>query len=254
MKDNIKKDNRKALPKFLLMMLCAAVVGGVLGFLTGYFGEQDAAVVIELAADSFFTVIAPWAIPVTAVVLLGAALWYYAGAKRLIAAWDGEDEDTVDAAEEKLNWVLLLTTVQMALNFFFFAVGNRYIPIGNMALLVNVAVFLVVMAVITVLQQKVVDQTRRLNPEKQGSVYDRKFKEKWLASCDEAEQRQIGQAAYKAYSTVNLLCPILWVLLLVGGFVFDWGLLPVFLVSLIWGVLNVTYTLEAMRLSQKHSV
>ena len=102
---------------------------------------------------------------------------------------------TRDAAEEKLNWVLLLTTVQMALNFFFFAVGNRYIPIGNMALLVNVAVFLVVMAVITVLQQKVVDQTRRLNPEKQGSVYDRKFKEKWLASCDEAEQRQIGQAA-----------------------------------------------------------
>ena len=254
MKDNIKKDNRKALPKFLLMMLCAAVVGGVLGFFTGYFGEQNAAVVIELAADSFFAVIAPWAIPVTAVVLLCAAVWHYAGAKRLIAAWDGEDEDTVDAAEEKLNRALLLTTVQTAMNFFFFAVGNRYIPIGDMALLGHAAVFLVVMAVIMVLQQKVVDQTRLLNPEKQGSVYDRKFKEKWLASCDEAEQRQIGRAAYKAYSVVNLLCPILWVLLLVGGFVFDWGLLPVFLVSLIWGVLNVTYALEAMRLKQKHSM
>ena len=39
--------------------------------------------------------------------------------------------------------------------------------------------------------------TRRINPEKQGSVYDTKFFEKWVDSCDESEQRQMGQAAFQ---------------------------------------------------------
>lgn len=38
MHDDVKRDNRKALPKFLLILLGSAVFGGVLGFLTGWMG------------------------------------------------------------------------------------------------------------------------------------------------------------------------------------------------------------------------
>ena len=52
--------------------------------------------------------------------------------------------------------------------------------------------FLFILTGSTIFQQKLVDTTKRLNPEKHGSVYDTKFHEKWLASCDEAERAVIG--------------------------------------------------------------
>ena len=37
------------------------------------------------------------------------------------------------------------------------------------------------------------------------------------------------------------------------GFVCDIGVLPVFVAMLLWGILQVTYTLECIRLSRKHA-
>ena len=89
-------------------------------------------------------------------------------------------------------------------------------------------------------------------PEKQGSVYDLRFKKKWLESCDEAEQRQIGQAAYKAFNVVNGACGLLWVLLILLSYAFHFSVqLPVFLVCLLWLLLSVTYTLECIRLGRR---
>ena len=105
--------------------------------------------------------------------------------------------------------------------------------------------------VATVLQQKVVDLTKKINPEKRGSVYDMKFQKKWLDSCDESEQRQIGQACYKAYQAVTKVSLWLWVALMVLHFAFDTGLLPAVPVLIIFGVLQITYTLETIRLSRK---
>ena len=36
--NTVKKDNRKALPKYLLILFVAAIFGGVLGFATGWVG------------------------------------------------------------------------------------------------------------------------------------------------------------------------------------------------------------------------
>ena len=106
-------------------------------------------------------------------------------------------------------------------------------------------------AILIIIQQKVVDLTRELNPEKQGSVYDLKFRKKWLNSCDEAEQKQIGQAAYKAYHVLNTTCPILWVFLILLSFIMEISLLPSFLILLLWGILSLTYILECIRMSRR---
>lgn len=250
MKSNPKNDNRKALPKYLLIMLLSGLIGGVLGtltFLAGTVGLADRALG---ALDSLMRLAACWGLPVTSLLTLTAAAVLYRRAKALCAAWDGEDESTVDRAEQKLNWVLLLTALQMALSLFFFSAAVIYVTVFSLWLLVETALFLASVAVIVVLQQKVVDLTRKLNPEKQGSIYDLKFKKKWLASCDEAEQQQIGQAAYQSYRVVNAVCPILWGILIFLSFIMELSLLPSFLVLLIWGLLNLTYIAECIRMKR----
>lgn len=249
MNDNVKKENRKALPKYLLILLGAAIFGGVLGFAAGWMGHDNLSETIAAAIARGVTAAAPGALLITSVVSLALILWLYRGAKALFTGWDGEDEGAMDRAEEKLSWALLLTGAQTVLDMFFFAVAQTG---QNRAALWSLLFFLVSVFAMIFAQQKIVDLERRMNPEKKGSVYDLKFKKKWFESCDEAEQKQIGQASYKAFNVVNTACPFLWMALLVLSYIFDFDLLmPVFTVCLLWLVLNVSYCLERIRLSKR---
>ena len=247
--NTVKRDNRKALPKFFLILLGAAVFGGVAGFAAGWMGHDNLSGVVTAAVTGWLTAMAPWAMIVTSAVSLAVILWLYRSAKKLYASWDGEEETAVEQAEEKLSWAMMAAAVQVVLDMFFFAAA---VVSENMSALIGVAVFVLSIALLTVAQQKLVDQIRRMNPEKQGSVYDVHFNKKWLASCDEAEQKQIGQAAYKAYHTVNVACPFLWMTLVLLSYAFDFGLLmPAFTVCLLWLLLTVTYCLECIRLGKR---
>ena len=247
--NTVKRDNRKALPKYLLILFVAAIFGGVLGFAAGWVGHDNLSEVIATAVADGLTAAAPWALLGTSVVSLALILWLYRAAKALFTGWDGEDEAVMDRADEKLNWALLLTAAQMVLDMFFFAVAQSA---HNMTALWSVLFFLVSIFLLVFAQQKIVDLTRRMNPEKQGSVYDTKFKKKWFESCDEAEQKQIGQAAYKAFNVVSTACPILWLALLVLSYAFDFELLmPTFIVCFIWLLMQVSYCLECIRLGKR---
>ena len=245
----VKKDNRKALPKYLLILLAAAVFGGVLGFAAGWVGHDNLSEVIAAAVTNALTAAAPWALLATSVVSLAAILWLYRGARGLFTGWDVEDDDVMDRADEKLNWALLITAAQVVLDMFFFAVAQSA---HNMTALWSVLLFIVSIFLLVFAQQKIVDLTRKMNPEKKGSVYDTKFKKKWFESCDEAEQKQIGQAAYKAFNVVSAACPILWGGLLLLSYAFNFSLLmPTFIVCVIWLLLQVSYCLEAIRLGRR---
>ena len=248
--NDVKKDNRKALPKYLLILLAAAVFGGVLGFAAGWVGHDNISEVIATAVAYGLTLAAPWALLATSAVSLVVILWLYRGAQGLFNGWDGGDDDTMDRADEKLNWALLLAAAQLVLDMFFFAVAESgESPLGG---IVGFLSFIVSVFLLIVTQQKVVDLTRRMNPEKKGSIYDVRFKEKWFESCDEAEQKQIGQAAYKAFNVMSTACPVLWVALLMLSYAFNFDLLmPVFTVCLLWLLLQVSYCLECIRLGKR---
>lgn len=250
--DDVKRENRKALPKYLLILLGAAVFGGVLGFVTSFAEDLGAAETVTAGINAFLRSVGPWAIPVYSAVLLGAGFGLYCRAKRDFAAWDGDDEILMDGAEEKLNWTLLLSTLTLLLDFFFLAASTASLfPDGGRTALVMAGWFVLSVAAVTVQQQRVVDLTKRMNPEKRGSIYDVKFHKKWMDSCDEAERAQIGQASYQAYRTMNVACPLLWAILLCGNFVFGYGLLPTFVVVLLWGILQVSYILECIRMEKR---
>lgn len=243
-----KTDNRKALPKFLLTLLAAAVFGGILGFGAGWLGHDHLSDVIVSAVVRGVVAAAPWALLGTCGVSLLLVIWLYTGARRLFTRWDGEDESVMEQAEEKLSWGLLVASVQTVLGIFFFPAAVMGQEPG---VLWNIAIFLLSEFSMIVSQQKIVDLTRNMNPEKRGSVYDAKFQKTWFESCDEAEQKQIGQAAYKAFRTVSGTCGLLWVALILLGYAFNISiLLPVFLLCLLWLVLNISYCLESIRLGR----
>ena len=247
--NTVKKDNRKAFPKYLLILFVSAIFSGVLGFAAGWIGHDNLSEVIAAAVTHGLTAAAPWALLVTSAVSLTAILWLYRSAKGLFTGWDGEDEAVMDRADEKLNWAMLLTAAQFVLDMFFFAVAQSA---HNMTAVWSVLFFIVSAFTLVFAQQKIVDLTRRMNPEKKGSVYDVKFKKKWFESCDEAEQKQIGQAAHKAFNVVSTACPILWAALLMLSYAFDFDLLmPVFTVCLLWLLLQVSYCLECIRLGRR---
>lgn len=248
-----KGENRKALPKFALTMLGSLLLGGLLGFAVGvgrFFVAADNLIPWINGALSAAT---PWGIPVTSVLTLGPAFFLYRSAAKKFAAWGGGDEDeTSESIEASLSWVLLLSAVQLLINFFFMAAFCVYYMDADIDALALVGVFVVSDALVIFAQQKTVDLERKMNPEKHGSVYDTKFQKKWLESCDESERRQIGQACYKAYMVATRFCLGLWLVLVILSMVFEMSILPVFVLLLVWGVLQVTYTLECIRLG-KHS-
>lgn len=244
-----KTENSKALPKFLVTIVVATLIGGGLGYLSGIVGATNLPQTVVQGLYRVLKIFAPWSIWVSSAVLLGVGIWKYRAAKRLFLGWDGEDEESMEKAEEQLNWTMLANALGMILNYSFFAIGVQLLDVGMAAVGLFLS-FILSMVVMTVLQQKVVDLTRQMNPEKRGSIYDMKFQKKWLASCDENELRQMGQAAYKAFTAVTYTCVGLWAILVLLAYVLDVGILPVCLVMLIWGVSQVTYVLECIRLGR----
>ena len=113
--DEIKQANRKALPKFLLFAVVCALVGGVIGYFSADV-EPDSLVPMMKNAGAFFGIrIAPWLMLALAVIVPVVCIPIYRRAMRLVATWDGEDEDISDTIDRKLSAVIWLTSAAFIL-------------------------------------------------------------------------------------------------------------------------------------------
>ena len=259
MNNKIQTDNKKFRGKYILIMLACLVGGGVLGVIISHLSHDAGGNVFDAFAAGLaqlLTVLAPWGIPVLSLILLPMGFGSLRTARTRLAAWDGEDEDAAEAIEACTNRVLLVSNLLMLGNQLFLSMCLVYaLPLDrlmNLVLLtVSVVLFLADMAWSVRLQQQTVDLTRTMNPEKQGSVYDPKFQKKWLDSCDENERRQIGEAAYKAFTAGSHACATLWAVLIILHLMFDIGLLPMAVVLGIWAVLLVTYHVNAAKAGRR---
>lgn len=252
MKNKEKSENRKALPKLLGMVLVSAIAGGVFGLIFGFLGASNLSDRIVENIYTFLKIVSPWSVLVFSLLLLSIGSCQYRSAKKIFLHWDGEDEAPIERAEEKLSWGLLWDGLNVITNFLFFGVCFQVKALdSHTALALFLLSFILSTIFISLLQQKIVDLAKKINPEKKGSVYDIKFKKTWLSSCDESEQRQIGQASYKAFGAVNNTCVILWLILVLLAVAFDVGVLPFFLVALIMGVGQIVYILECIHMGRK---
>ena len=170
-------------------------------------------------------------------------------ATKLLASWDGENEEMSDTIDEKLSIVLWVTSAAFILSYFLIAASyaNGFetfkTETSGALFLAGIIGFLTIMIEAVIFQQKCVDTTKKMNPEKTASVYDTKFQKKWMESCD-------GKCAFKAYAATNTVCSILSIVLAICALVFDIGFLPSLVVCLIWIVNQSVYCKEALKYSK----
>ncbi len=253
-----KRENKKALPKFILIVVLSLALGGVLGFALVTLNLQDFQDALDGAGLFFTNHAAPWLLITLPVAELALCLPIYFSAKKQLAGWDGENETVSGQADVKLSVCLWITGLCTVAALFLLAamfagfVGNagteRMMPAPMF--FGGLAGFLADLFAPMIVQQKLVDLTKRLNPEKRGSVYDTKFQKKWYDSCDEAERAVIGRCAFQAYQAMCCTCMALWVVFALGGMFFNWGFLPAMAVCIVWGVGQSVYSWTCLKLDR----
>ncbi len=251
--NEIKKTNRKALPKFILIILACGIVGGVFGYCAAKYGLYHLAAGLVSAETFFGEKIAPWLLLVVAIVVLVVCVPVYKQAKSLFASWDGEDEVVSDEIDQKLSKVIWVSSAALILGFFLIAAAysggfTMLDDASNIPLFfLSIVAFVLIMVEGVMLQQRCVDLTKKMNPEKNGSVYDTKFQKEWLESCDEAERIMIGKCALASYGATNKACGFLAGLLAICALIFGIGFLPSLTVCIIWIVNMYAYYKEAAK-------
>lgn len=252
----IKKANRKAMPKFILIMVISMIIGGVVGFFSSKY-DLDALSGYMKTAEEFFGIhIAPWLMVTLAVILPVFFAVYYKSAKKLLTTWDGEDEEVSDTADKKLSVLVWITGVALIISYFLIAASysggfSTFDSKENTILVfISIVAFFAIMLEALIFMQKCVDTTKKINPEKTASVYDMKFQKKWLDSCDEAEKIIIGKCAFQAYRATNTVCSILAIGLALCALVFGIGFLPSLVVCVIWIVNQSVYCKAAIKCSK----
>lgn len=254
--NEIKKANRKAMPKFILIMVLSSLIGGTVGFCAAKYGLNALAGSMKNAGRFFSIYVAPWLLLMTAVIVPAVCIPVYKSAKKQLSTWDGENEEISDAIEKQLSIVIWITSTAIILALFLIAASYSGVfeSFENRDSIVSVVTgivgFLAIMIETIVIQQKCVDNAKKMNPEKTASVYDTKFQKKWLDSCDEAEKLVIGKCAFRAYSSTNTVCSALAIVLAICALIFNIGFLPSFVVCLIWLVNQFVYCREALRYSR----
>ncbi len=250
--NEIKQANRKALPTFLLVVLVCAAVGGIIGYCTGSADVDRLSSGIHAAVFFFGEHIAHWLLLAIAVTTAAVCIPMYRSAWKLLNTRDGEDEDVSELADGKISRVVWVSNLALILAFFVLSASYSaaHKAVGHVIFFfLGIASFLAVLAEAVILQQKCVDKLKQMNPEKQGSVYDMKFRKKWMDSCDEAEKIIIGQCAYKAYTAVNTTCTALALLCALRALLFGGGFSAALVVCIIWFVNNEAFC----RSSEKYS-
>ncbi len=256
--DPIERENRSAIRTFAFVFVLSMAAGLILGLVTAFLEFESFRELLEAFWRFFAVRLAGWLLCACPVVELAAGLPLYFSAKKQFADWDGEDEAVSEAIEKKLSLCIWITSMATILGFFLLPghlagmIHGRFLsqPVHTF---LGLGAFLVNLMATMLFQQKLVDAAKRLNPEKRGSVYDTKFHKKWLDSCDEAERAAIGQCALKAFHAVTYTCLALWVVFILGGIYFEWGILPAMAVCLIWGVNQSVYSYWAIKLSKPGS-
>lgn len=252
--NEIKKEDKSAFNKFILILLIGMLVGALIGVLSAILGESIADV-SEKWLQNMLVFIAPFANLILIPVTFLPALYLYQSSRRRYREWGGENEAQLEKIELNISYALWITNLAMILSMFFFAVGlwlttNAEYSVSGNFLALWIGGFILINIFITLTQQKVVNFTKEINPEKEGSVFDLNFAKKWENSCDEAEKLKIYKSSYKAYRSVNITCIILWMVCMLGSSIWGFGLLPVTFVSIIWIVQTTSYCLECIRLEK----
>ncbi|MBU5335568.1 DUF3169 family protein [Intestinibacter bartlettii] len=250
--EEIKKEDKKAFKSFAIMMVISAIVGAIIGSGSIYLQEHMGNNLSDFLLNALM-MITPYASLVLSILVIVVSVVIYSNSRKKLKLWNQSDEqeEIIDNIEEKLSYVLLFASVNLIIGFFFFGAGMGLFSEDSYGKVILFFFGFIVCVVSTVLiQNKVVNLEKEINPFLNGSVYDFKFSQKWLDSCDEAIKLNVYKSSFKAHKSVTNTCLILWIVCVLGYSFFDFGIMPLVMVTIIWLVQTVSYCIESIKCSK----
>ncbi len=249
------KSNTKIYLVFAVIIV-ASLVGGffagkLVGASKGSLNEIDWNHIWALAADTI-----PIVYGVLVLAVFVAIFVMYGKLKYVIGNWDGDNEDEIVDIERRITRVSFLPCVVIFVGMVLFpvciyAIEKAYGGSKGMHMtIVTELVFLGSLVLYCVIEKLVIDEEKKLNPEKKGNIFDIHFKRDWEKSSDEAELIAVAKSSKKGFMAGIRAGLIVWVVMFICMFAFDTGVMPIVAVGVILLVMYVAYGREFSRLQK----
>lgn len=242
MKPKTENKNIRVYVKFAVILVVCGLLGAGCSMFIGA-GFDDLTSLGDALSQGLYR--AGVVLMALGLLLSAAATALYLAAKKPMAR---ADED--DAAYEKANRLLCLAMILTTMGFpwFMLTAGlafGRSIRAESIALAgLGFGLLILQLVWLTALQALVIGATKKLYPEKRGNVFDTKFHKDWYASCDEAEQKSIGDCSYFTFQIMNFVYPIVLLVLLMVGSTWPINALWFLLLGGLWMAQTLTYQLR----------
>ena len=258
---NKKIHDKKIYVIFVTVLVVLYGVGYLIGRVTAHLEDSsNFEEFLATAKNTLAEMVPPFFIILAVIALLAEIILYVSRKKMYKKLQDHPDDELWDLLEDKLNVPMILANVMQIVNVFFFGCVlciTEFASYGKdggfeTAIVVIDVIFFVLLLVSGMCISKgIVDIEKRLSPEKQGNVFDFRFNEVWLASCDEGQKLITYRAAYRAFKSTNITCIIMCILSFIGMFLLKTGIYPMLCVCVIWLVNNLSYMLRAAKLEKR---
>ena len=256
-KNTKKKSNLRIMATFFIILAICYISGYLLGRVMK---KAEGKIDIKSAAEILRPYLITW-LPVFFIafniIIFIVSLIIYLKCNRLAKDWDAEDESSsiIDNVERLLNYPLLLSNICMICNFFLYPAIINVSTFGELEIgefrklsLIASITFIAGMAFIMIIQNLIVTLEKKLNPEKKGNIFDKNFNKDWENSMDEAQIQMCYKAGFYAFKRGNAVCLILWIVSFMSMMFFDTGVMPIFMICVIYMVLIVSYIRMAAKL------
>ena len=246
--------NKKSKVTFAIIMLVSLAIGGLVGF----FGARakdifkgDLTNVGEWITEKlpfFQAYIMPWVLLAFTVICCILGFMWISKSKKIIATWDGENDEHIALADIYLTNTsnitgILMIMSQVLFGFATYQLMELFEKVGNVYMTsIAIAIFFAAMFVSLVLQSMTVKLVKEYAPEKKGSVYDMKFQKVWYESCDEAERQMVGDASYQTFRFMSGAFSTTLTITIVIGMFIPIGFLCTFFVGILWLMMTCYYT------------
>ena len=262
----IKKEDSKKIPLFIIVLVILSVLGGIFGYLMA---SQEK--LFDAVLDTFKNNSQIVSIFFGGVFLIFGLVAIIIGIVKLRIAkklWAKEEErdDNWDRIEDMLSDICTFMSCAIILSFFFYGcavynIRGNLKPIDEGIRSMNILYYIFftvsILAILVYnfayffIQKRTIDFEKIMNPEKKGSLYDFGFQKKWYDGFDEAEKKQIGIASYKAFRIVNTTCSVTLVLFLFLGMVVNITIFPLLTAAVIWLSQIISFGIECKLVSHR---
>ncbi len=229
--------------KFIAITVVSALFGGAFGYAVAA-GAVDFAALSRVLNGAMASGGLWWFAPGFLALAVSSVLYHKA---KVLLPRAAEEDQAFEQADRLLCLSLLWATVSVP--WLIISIGIGFTGTTDVWVLLLLGLIVAYVVWVTILQTLVISATKAIHPEKRGNVFDTRFRKEWFQSCDEAEQQQIGQCAYRTFQVMNgaftVLAVALCLLALAGVVTPLWMLV----FGGLWLLQNLVYTYTAYRTS-----